>query len=452
MPDEVSPPLEASRASGTSVPGTRQEDPAAGHHALVSVVGLTGRHLICLPDPTASGLEGLLGQANRRRLADAQDRMNQIIDLGRLLPDGVADPDSGEGRRRSPSTMNLMLDVGIDELWSAIDLAVLHDDVRPGRLAFGLADAADDVDDQLAFASTYGLHRPATGAIAAKLAGGASMLIHGVDLIVPALDALVADLETVCGRTASAGLVVMPGESAHAEPPERAVDILLVPVESPLRAIAGGVEHVASPGTALLVPSGVGATVATDQGALLVRVEVPVTLPSTANLETSAMARFHPLLRADLPTSLDRPIESYGGSLYESAEAWRSEVVDVLGERARAHSAAWVRANLAPRLSTSGGLLAARAFRSEPRGRVRSPLHAGVMTTEVDARVEMSAAGNVIGVPNGLAELIAPHLDGRSLLVADLLSALAESPTLDRESARQLIVGLVHREILEPVP
>lgn len=414
---------------------------------LVSTEAITERHLISLPDPSAVGLEGLLGQANLRRLRDAHARVASIVAPEVLMP--------GSGSEaRHGAAIDVALDVTEDDLWQAITTVAHHDDLRPGRIAFGLSAAEDGVDDQLSFASTYGLYRPNLGAVAAKAAAGAAVIVHGLDWQVPALGDLVTDLETIGGRPCSSGAVVLRGHAAHIEAADRTIDVLLLPVGAPLsvRVHEGAHALVVEPGQGVIARAGHELTIsALDSGALAARVDLPVTHPWGDVLQASVTARFHPLLRADLPTSLERPIESYDGTLYDDLSRWRAEVESALGPKAHDHAAALSRALIAPRANPSVGMLTAVDFRSNPSGTIHSPAHAGVMVTRVAGTLHPVAGGGIVTAPDGAAEAVAPFLDGRPTTVEDVLGSLEEAG-MAADSSREALLEMVHIELLEPVP
>ena len=309
---------------------------------LVSVTPMTDRHLISLPDPSAEGLEGLLGQANDRRLTDALTRLH------RQVPDRVIRP-AEDGASGSADVFDVGLQVTADELWDAMTTIAHHDNLHPGRITFGLSRAEEGVDDHLAFATTYGIHRPNLGAVGEKAQRGAAVAVHGIEWQVSTLYGLVADLETVGGRPCSASMIVLTGPAIHEESAGRLVDVLLTPVDAAVvarrhdlasaggdlsAAADGGVcdeQATVSPGRAFVAHAGHSVVFsAADEGegcVLLVRVELPVADPWVDVLAAQSTARFHPLLRADLPTSFERPIESYDGTLYDDFAKFRADTV-----------------------------------------------------------------------------------------------------------------------------
>lgn len=425
--------------------------PSKRRPTIVALEPITDRHLISLPDAAAFGLEGLLGRANVRRLDDARERLTTIIDPGSVVP-------GEDAEARHGTAIKVVLDMSEDELWEAIATVAIHDDLRPGRISFGLSAAEEGTDDQLMFASTYGLYRPNLGQVAAKAAAGAAVVVHGLEWQVPALGELVADLETIGGRPCSAGAVMLQGHAAHVEAADRTTDVLLVAIGAPIT-VHGDEEPTASTdeveierGHGVIARAGRELTITAGSGAAVVaRIDLPIAHPWGDVVQASTAARFHPLLRADLPTSFERPIESYGGTLYEDPSIWRAEVESALGTRARDHAAALARALLAPRTNPNVGLLSAIAFRQQPKGPVRSPLHAGVMITKVADSLRMVAGGRIVTAPDGVAEAVASFLDGRPTTVDAVLGAL-EQTGVDADDSRQILIELLEIELLESTP
>lgn len=410
---------------------------------LVRVEPITDRHLISLPDPTAEGLEGIVGTANSRRHAAALERLETRLPVQILTPTDADVEDL-------PEVFDVRIQIEADDLWDAMTTIAHHDDLRPGRIAFGLSAAEEGVDDQLAFATTYGIHRPNLGAVAVKAQRGAAVVIHGIEWQVGALYDLVTDLETAGGRPCSASVIVLTGPAVHEEAPERVVDILLAPVGGAV--LVDGQVDVA-PGRAAVARAGdaVSFSAAGEGCVLLVRVELPVADPWVDLIAAQATARFHPLLRADLPTSFERPIESYDGTLYDDFSKFAAEVDNALGPKAMDHAAAFARATLPPRASRDVGLLTSLAFRADPSGEVRCPAHAGVMVTQVEDAAHLVVGGGIFTLPDGVAEAVAPLLDGSPVPVADVLDRLA-SAGLDEADSRRALIEMVHVELLEPVP
>lgn len=410
---------------------------------LVRVEPITDRHLISLPDPTAEGLEGIVGTANSRRHAAALERLETRLPVQILTPTDADVEDL-------PEVFDVRIQIEADDLWDAMTTIAHHDDLRPGRIAFGLSAAEEGVDDQLAFATTYGIHRPNLGAVAVKAQRGAAVVIHGIEWQVGALYDLVTDLETAGGRPCSASVIVLTGPAVHEEAPERVVDILLAPVGGAV--LVDGQVDVA-PGRAAVARAGdaVSFSAAGEGCVLLVRVELPVADPWVDLIAAQATARFHPLLRADLPTSFERPIESYDGTLYDDFSKFAAEVDIALGPKAKDHAAAFARASLPPRASRDVGLLTSLAFRADPSGEVRCPAHAGVMVTQVEDAAHLVVGGGIFTLPDGVAEAVAPLLDGSPVPVADVLDRLA-SAGLDEADSRRALIEMVHVELLEPVP
>ena len=420
-----------------------------------------GEHdLLRLPDASVGGVEGDLGRANERRLADARSRVDPIFDLSGAIEMCAGDPSTTK-------LIEIGLSVTVEEVWDAVDVAARHDGLSPGRISFGLAGADEGIDDEVPFVTTYGVNRPSVGAVAAKVVGRASLVVNGLEWFVPALEALVADLETVGGRPASAGVVLLAAGAVHLE--DLATDVLILPLDSRVEAVslvravgsgddpAAGAEAcspemILEPGWGVVSPRGRMLRLSAPDHAMALRVELPWSSEWEQTIGASAVSCYHPLLRADLPTLLDRPIESYAGSLYEAPSVWRAEVRSVLTPAALDHWAARARASLAPRASRRAGLSEAIDMCSELMGRARSPLHGGVMITSRDGAVELAAGGAAFKLDGHLLEVVSPHLDGRPFDLGRLSSAIAVALGGDRGRAGRLVADLLHHEVLEPGP
>lgn len=436
------PTMHAGALSDEPAASVSQSAPATDA-LLVAVAAITDRHLISLPDPSADGLEGQIGHANLRRHADALNRLETRLPMRVLHPEP-------EPTLEGPDVFDVSIDVEADDLWDAMTTIAHHDNLRPGRIAFGLSAAEDGVDDQLAFATTYGIHRPNLGAVAVKAQRGAAVVIHGIEWQIGALYDLVADLETAGGRPCLASVIILTGWAVHEEPADRSVDVLLTPVGGAVR-VDGQVDLAPGRATVARARSAVSFSAAEEECVLLVRVELPVADPWVDVLAAAATARFHPLLRADLPTSFERPIESYGGTLYDDFSKFAAEVDSALGPKAMDHAAAFGRASVPPRASRDVGLLTSLAFRADPSGEVRCPAHAGVMLTQVEDAAHLAVGGGVFTLPDGVAEAVAPLLDGRPVPVTDVLGRLA-SAGLDEPDSRRTLIEMVQVELLEPAP
>lgn len=123
-------------------------------------------------------------------------------------------------------------------------------------------------------------------------------------------------------------------------------------------------------------------------------------------------------------------------------------MTSALSSKAHDNAAALSRASLAPRGNPAVGLLTSLAFRKHPSGMVRCPVHTGVMFTQAGDEHLLAAAGTVLTLPAGVAILLAPFLDGRSIDISELLAAL-HGVEMDSQEATRLLIELVHFELLE---
>ncbi|MEO6628485.1 MAG: hypothetical protein ABIP03_07925 [Aquihabitans sp.] len=467
----------------TDQPGTA--GPASGapedRPVLASVSALEPKHLVRLPHPDAPGLEGLAGQANQRRLADATQR------VGAVVP-GLIDHLFGQGSAAGTGPLVIPADLAVtaDELWSAVDTVLVHDDARAGRLTLGL-DATDGVDDQLRFDTTYELHRPNIGQLAQKLADRASINLRAVGQHVDVLHRLCADLETILGQPVEADAIVFGPGSVHVDPSDRGGEVLVIPLDLTLAArledapvadpdatVIPRVSEPASRGRATSVgsnpegsgsaathavsgdadgesgsPEATGSTrtpdravvpghavvaatedrlhLASDTVGVAVRLKLPLLSPAQIRTQAAAAARYHPLLRADLPTDLDAPIESYGGSLYATLGAFHTEAALALGEIPQAHAVAMLRAMIPAR--PRNGLLDVRRAQRDGLPLLSAPLPGGVLVTTVGDEEALVAGGLVCTLAPDLANALTPHLDGRPFDPGPVLATLRSLAT-----------------------
>ena len=419
---------------------------------LVDLTPISDQHLIALPARDADGDSGLLAEANLRRLADATSRLEGFIRLDQLVPSD--EPASSHG-----ATVAARLDVTVDQVRNAVDLIARHDDLRPGRISFGLQSAADGIGDDLDFTTSYGISRPNLASIVKKAEGGAAIVVGGIDGHLDLLGSVIADLETIGGRPCSADAVLLPPGATHVEVADRSADVVLIPLDGPVSArVVSGVktgecrELEVPSHVALIARAGRELSVTVADGmVVLIRIWLPFVDPWADLVGAARSSRFHPLLRADLPTSRARPIESYAGTVHDDVSNWVDEVQRLLSPRAFAHAAAEARAALQPRVSSGIGLLSAIRFRAETAGTIRSPAHGGVMVTTLDDELRLAFGGRIASLPPGVIGRLARYLDGRPHPADDVVGDLARAP-MAADLARRLLVDLVEVELMEPVP
>lgn len=390
----------------------------------VRIEPLADAHLVRLPDPSAGGIEGLIGQANQRRLADAIARIEVSF------PGLVACVNAGSHPASEVGDLVVLpaaLKVSDEEMWSVVDRVLHHDDARPGRLQLGIDNAAEGVDDQLDFDTSYDIARPHLGQLAQKLVDAASMSLRAVGAHLDVLEKLSGDLETLLGFAVEVDVVVFGAGSTHVDPPDRGGHLLLVPIDVLVSAQHGASDKQASPITVILEPgravfasAGDSVQLQAEAVGLAVRVILPVISSDVLRQHAAGAARYHPLLRADLPTDLDAPIESYGGSLYAHPGGFDEEARGALGADAQNRAAARLRALLPPR--PLGGLSEMSQSSLGEFGYLVSPLVGGVMVTHLHDRLSLVAGGSIIDLEPGLAELLSPQFDGRLFDPVVLLS------------------------------
>ena len=457
------------------------------------MAALADTDLVDLPDPDAPGLEGDLGRANQRRLAHA------TAEVERVLPGLVAWLSSNRVAGDPPHRIFAIPPVNAAAVQAVVDTVLRHDDARGGRLTLDLS-AAPGVDDALAFDTTYEVHRPLLGQLAAKLADGAAVTVRAVGAHLDPLDRLSGHLDTVVGRPCEIDVVVLGPGASHRDPADRGGEVVLVPLDVALTAtateptppdadrartpdrardatdrtdptdprslaagaiandadrsgpavtVAPGQAVVAAAGRDLVVRAvepvepdrtrspGFGAGPTTGPGtgtAMALRIVLPLVSAPALLRAAAANARFHPLLRADLPTDLSGVVESYDGSLWDRAGAFGAETATALGPTSQRHAAALARALVPPR--PRNGLLAARAARRHGLPPLVSPITGGVLVTRRGPDVALVASGRVYTLHPDLAAALAPHLDGLPFDPTALVAGLAhldEPPAADAE-------------------
>lgn len=465
----------------SSVPGEQQASIEAvqpDESVLLSVAPLDPAFLLALPDPDVDGAEGMLGQANERRLSDATDRLEQVIPglagwLSEFRP-GAGTDVPGTAISDCPIVVPHHLPTSGEEWWEVIDRVIHHDDARAGRIAIDLTTANDGVDAEVQFDTTYDVHRPSVGRLAEKLAGRAAVLLRSVGRNATLLDSMAADLETLLGVAVEVDLLAFGAGATHLDPADRGGRLLVMPLDTDIEAatvtteveveldVPPPVSVAARPGLALLANSGVTVRMSSDNLGLALRVVLPEITPASFLQQASAAARYHPLLRADLPADFDAPIESYSGSLYSEPGAFHREVSLALGTFAKGHAAGAFRAAVPPHPSNDLEVSLEACRGSLPR--LRSPIVGGVVVTNLHGQLAIVAAGLVVAFADDFLTVLAPHLDGRAFDPGPLLQALqsagpetgatgddrfGEPPSGTRPPALKMFQTLLAAEVLE---
>ena len=171
--------------------------------------------------------------------------------------------------------------------------------------------------------------------------------------------------------------------------------------------------------------------------------------PTTLDLlsRASGYAKYHPLLRADLPADLDRPTASYEGSLYDRGGAFGDELSAAIAGGGFEHAVAGQRAGQPPR--TGQRLLAALAAIGvrdsidqasvgagdtddafDETTELRCPLPGGVAVVANQDVPTIAARGAKLVVAPWLLDALAPHLDGEPFTLGSLVGP-AGRPLVD---------------------
>ena len=291
------------------------------------------------PRPGRSELADAAIAANDRRRADARQRLSAT-----LTPDAVAPPAIVAAASAGPVTL-LPVDLRFSaaEADDLVDRILEFEDNQPPRFGFSLR-GAPDVDDRVEFRATYEILRPDVATVHAKLASGAVLILPAAEAFHPALLDLCLDIEELTGPGASADLVVMgPGGIVEVRPRADA-DWLLVAVDGELHLAEADAEDrsaiaAGTGATITWMPGHAAVTVRSAGWATALRISLPRLTTATVAPLIHQRSLAHPPLRADLPRDLTAPITSYGGSLFDTAGAFRTAVEslvtpEVLGEAA----------------------------------------------------------------------------------------------------------------------
>lgn len=416
--------------------------------------------------------EQALAQANRRRRDRAASKVERL--LGRSLETVLEPPDS-ESDGASPTTWVAPLPwADTSSMYEQVDGVIRHDDARPGRLTIDLETAQPGVTDGLGFDTTYALHRPSTNQIAATLAGGASVVVRAVGRHLDDVNELVAALETLLGAAIEADAILFGPGSTHVDAATRGGAVLIFALDVDVSATVSQApvetDEATGPGTAFLdspsinILAGSVATVSpnralrlrAEEAGMALRIMLPVPTCRQLWTQAAAIARYHPLLRADLPTDLDAPIESYAGSLYERPGAFHAEIALAMGQTPIMHALASVPAQV-PTRSCNGLFDNLRDSPDFPTT-LRASIPGGIALTNADDQQVLVMGGMTVRIASELAPMLIPHLDGEPFNPAPIIDALAASPDVAQAGgpqtnlALEALLILLNAEILEVVP
>ena len=175
-------------------------------------------------------------------------------------------------------------------------------------------------------------------------------------------------------------------------------------------------------------------------------------------------AKYHPLLRADLPADLDRPTASYEGSLYDRSGAFGDELQTAIAGGGFEHAVAAQRAGQPPR--TAQHLFAALAAigvrdavdqgsvggadtddQLDETTELRCPLPGGVTVVANQEDPTIAARGAKLVLAPWLLDSLAPHLDGEPFTLGSLAAPTGRPLAEVGRAVRSLLDG----DVLEAV-
>jgi len=443
--DAIEPASPATMTEPSRVGDGPLERPAQVGDGEQQIAGYTGpseRQMLRLPDLRAGGVEGELASANARRLDDAFARVRSVLPV-------CAEPRGGPRRARAAGAL-----VNIDEgaVLDAISFVARYDHLPGGRIVVS-DDPTSAEPSRVTFRQTFGVFRPMLGEVECYLASGRCLAVHAVEWQIPSLYQLIADLETIGGRSCSGAALLVAEGGTYVEPDDSDHDVVVLTISGRIHlepAAPDAQSFVMGPSDAARLPATLGATLtAVDGFATLLRITLPNGDARGDLAGMARLARFHPLLRCDVPADLASPIHSYGGSIYDDETLWQSEVANLLSTRGFENHAASVRARIAPRTDLGSGVTDLMRFLENPVGHVRSPWHAGTCVTSVDGDLRVASGGAVLDCPSTVVAAIACFLDGRPTEVDVVLDRLEECIGSATLAVRMLRV-LVEAEIFEP--
>ena len=352
-----------------------------------------------------------------------------------------------------------------DELLSTFDLGESRlglseggEAVPPGRLLRGHADP-------------FAITEARVGPVARALADGACVSIVGVDEYSPRLMRHFEDLErslTGMGRmdlvlagpggavevgmgdgfarvlvAVSGGAIVEP-----ATPPGRAD-------EEADRAVGPGEALGIAGSTAVFLPPTHGAAVRAEAAAVVVAVwVVPVTTRATVLALMADESAFFPAFRAELPYDLGVRPASYGGSLFDDADRFRRELLDLVDGPRIGRALGRLRASIPAR--SAGSFAAVTALMAgDPMPAARMPTPGGVLVRTAptaedaapvgpDQPLTIAVAGRWVELTEHAARTLALLADGERHDIAAIHHCPEGDPACGRRLLRALAdAGLV---------
>ncbi|HEY4378375.1 MAG TPA: hypothetical protein VGM93_14515 [Acidimicrobiales bacterium] len=430
-------------ADGHAVAATAHGAPAAEEATEVADVAPptwftpVGAVPALLPIAARSRLDAIAADANHRRHAQAQQWLGRCFEPADALLGG-AEP--------FEVVASHLAFTGPDAE-QLIDRLLVVEDNRPPRLGFGLL-GARATDDQIDFRATYDILRPDVATVEAKLAAGATLMLAGVEGHHRALQDLAIEIDELMGPGGSIDLLVLGPEARLEVRPRDDVDWVVLPLDEPITFELGDREVEVSPGSGAVIRYG-GEALAIARAharATVARLSLPHATVGAFTALADERARHHPLLRADLPTRLGRPVASYGGSLYDDAGGYATGAAQLIDEQLVAEARARSRqATSAPRRTALDDALAwldgsSRAIRFVPPG--------GLLVVDAPDGPRLALAGHQLVAHSAIQEGLAALADGRWCALDRELGVLGLSP----DQAGTLVRELLSSGVLEVAP
>ena len=277
------------------------------------------------PDPSRSRLDELAAAANAARRGTATDRLARSLEPLDAVVAPVGPPLDLIAHR---------IALAATDAEQLVDEVLAFEDNRPPRLGFVVAEQGG-LDDAVEFRTTFDLLRPDVWMVAEQLAAGSMVAVAAVEGHREVLRNLTADLEELLGPGASVDVMLFAARARTEVRPRADVDWVLAVLDGAIDLEVGDRAHSVAAGAAAVLrwPDGSGtAHAAADRPAIALRISLPRPTVATLLAGASDRARHHPLLRADLPTDLDAPVVSYGGSLRDIPGRFAAEAAALLDD------------------------------------------------------------------------------------------------------------------------
>lgn len=458
--------VETDAAAGTEQQGTAPDTPLAdesGPHCrpVLAVRPLGPRDVVRPPHEAAGGWEGALAVANAVAAGRAERHVATVFpEWGRFALSGAAAAPRAMAVDEA-AVAALDLPELADELLSTFDLGESRlglseggEAVPPGRLLRGHADP-------------FAITGARVGPVARALADGACVSIVGVDEYSPHLMRHFEDLERSLTGMGRMDLVLAgPGGAVEVGVGDGFARVLAAvaggaivePATPPGRADEEA-DRAADPGetlgiagsVAVFLPPTHGATVRAEAAALVAVWVVPVTTRATVLALMADESAFFPAFRAELPYDLGVRPASYGGSLFDDADRFRQELLDLVDGPRIGRALGRLRAAIPAR--SAGSFAAVTALMAgDPMPAARMPTPGGVLVHTAptaenaapagpapDQPLTMVVAGRRLELTEHAARTLALLADGERHDIA----AIHHCPEGDPACGRRLLRALV---------